>query len=311
MKKIYVVALIVIASVCEKAKGQTYVYHKFPDSAAVWNFHQIVVMSLCPPSGQRVDDYYSIIISGDTIISSKTYHKLTTPYVQVVPSTCASCCALATGYKGAVRQDTVAKKVFIVPPSNTSEQLLYDFTMLVGDTVKGFISSATGTTVSIVQSIDSVLVGSTYRKRWNINTCYFIYLIEGVGSTYGLIEPSPGCTVDFPSDSITCFKQNGLALYPNTATNCQLITSVNSIDKNSNQITIYPNPANGIINVKLGIMNETATIEIYNTIGECVHRQIVKSSNSQIDVSDLSEGVYNISLQSKEGTINKRIVIVK
>ncbi|MHB8403733.1 MAG: T9SS type A sorting domain-containing protein, partial [Bacteroidia bacterium] len=80
---------------------------------------------------------------------------------------------------------------------------------------------------------------------------------------------------------------------------------------NSNEISIYPNPAKGIMNVELGIMNETATIEIYNTIGECVHHQIVKSSNSQIDVSNLAEGIYNISISSNEGVVNKRLVIVR
>ena len=59
------------------ANGQTSVYHPFPDSNAVWNIH---FQLYCFANGTG-DENYSITISGDTLINSQTYHKLTTPYV--------------------------------------------------------------------------------------------------------------------------------------------------------------------------------------------------------------------------------------
>ncbi|MHB8261928.1 MAG: T9SS type A sorting domain-containing protein [Bacteroidia bacterium] len=81
----------------------------------------------------------------------------------------------------------------------------------------------------------------------------------------------------------------------------------------TNEVNIYPNPASQLLNLKISKFDNgnTNSVEIYNIIGECVHRQIVKSSNSQIDISDLSEGVYNLSLISNEGVVNKRVVITR
>lgn len=201
------------------AIGQTSVYHPFPDNNAVWNFH---FQANCFSMGDG-NDYYSINFSGDTLINSQTYHKLTTPFVETYST--GSCSGTLTGYKGAIRQDITAKKVFIVPPTETTEELLYDFNMQVGDTVKGYIATIYPPADTVI-SIDSVLVGSTYRKRWNINNCYNIYIIEGVGSTYGLLEISPDCMFDHADYSLTCFQQNGRPLYPDTITNCEPILSM-------------------------------------------------------------------------------------
>jgi len=162
---------------------------------------------MCFPIGGTIDSYYSVTISGDTLISSQIYHKLSTPFVQsIITGTCTP--YVNSGYDGAIRQDTANRTVFYVPPSDSLEQLLYDFNMQMGDTVKGFLESF-ASPADTVHSIDSVLVGTNYRKRWNINPWYNIYLIEGIGSTYGLIVPSPGFIVDFADYTLTCFTQNG------------------------------------------------------------------------------------------------------
>jgi hypothetical protein len=209
MKKLFLF-IATIASL--NAKSQTSVYHPFPDSSAIWNFE----CGLFCFMGSTVENY-SIVISGDTTINSVTYHKLTTPYIQAVML--GTCTANYAGYKGAFRNDVANKKVFYVPPSNSIEQLLYDFTMQVGDTVKGFLETFTFPS-DIVNSIDSVLVGSNYRKRWNIDPCYYVSIIEGIGSTYGLVQPSPGCFVDQANYWLTCFSQNNFTLYPDTTANC-------------------------------------------------------------------------------------------
>ena len=88
-------------------------------------------------------------------------------------------------------------------------------------------------------------------------------------------------------------------------------TSLDKITEINNQVTVYPNPANSIINLFINEFDNLAmnSLEIYNTIGECVYRQIIKSLNSQIDVGELAEGIYTISISSNEGLINKRLVI--
>jgi hypothetical protein len=49
---------------------------------------------------------------------------------------------------------------------------------------------------------------------------------------------------------------------------------------------------------------------MYDVNGKVVLSQTINGKTS-IDASSLNEGVYNISLQSNEGIINKRVVIVR
>lgn len=296
MKKILLLFSVLLVHF---ANGQTSVYHPFPDSNAVWNIHY---QFYCFSNG-TADEYYSITISGDTLINSQAYHKLTTPYVQSFST--GTCGGISTSYKGAIRQDTTNRKVFFVPPSSNTEQLLYDFTMQVGDTVRGYTAPIT-TQPDTVQSIDSVLVGSTYRKRWNINTCYNIHFIEGIGSTYGLMERSPGCITDQADYAITCFQQNGQTLYPNTTTNCQLITSVNSIDKILQQVNVFPNPSNGSFTVDYG--QSIKEIQLTDLLGNIILQQQTNNL-TKFSIGNLQSGTYILTLIDKDNrTTNRKII---
>lgn len=180
--------LVLLTLTAFSTSAQTSVYHPFPDSNACWNVN--MSQGMCFMGGFSSEDY-SLTFSGDTIIENQTYQKLVTPYVQI--SITGGCTQQNfPGYQGAIRQDIINKKVFFVPPAQSSELLLYDFTMETGDTIKGYLATF-NSPPDVVAEIDSVLIGDNYRKRWSINPCYDIYLIEGVGSTFGLLKPSPGC----------------------------------------------------------------------------------------------------------------------
>ena len=57
---------------------------------------------------------------------------------------------------------------------------------------------------------------------------------------------------------------------------------------------IYPNPTDGIINIKMAAFKEAT---IYNLSG----KRIMRSTDNRIDVSALSEGVYIIKLENRSG----------
>lgn len=120
--------------------AQTSVYHPFPDSNAVWNIESSFQCWTGIPA--TVYTYYSLTFGQDTIINSQVYHTLTVPFLLTDSTGCSSAGVTLDVYKGAIRQDTSLKKVFIVPPFNSTEQLLYDFTMQVGDTVKGYLENS-------------------------------------------------------------------------------------------------------------------------------------------------------------------------
>jgi uncharacterized repeat protein (TIGR03803 family) len=92
---------------------------------------------------------------------------------------------------------------------------------------------------------------------------------------------------------------------PSTA-GIQQVTSIN------NQISIYPNPSNGSFTIETNATTKQ-TIQIYDVNGQTVLSQSIngKATTTMIDVTSLNEGIYNISIISNEGVINKRVVIVK
>ena len=252
----YIIFTLVLLTKVLFAQIET--YHQFPDSNALWN---IVREDYGWPVNSI--EHYSIEIIGDTIINGSLYQKLFTPYIQPFDQS-----AVSLGYNGAIREDTINKKVFIIPPSESSEQLLYDFTMQVGDTVQGYIETYSDPKDTVI-SVDSILVGNNYRKRWNINAEYDISLIEGIGSTYGLIEKSPGQLIDCPNFWIICFKQNGMTIFPDTLTNCDLITSINNINKKK-FVVIYPNPSNGFLTIEFENYSLVKKIIITDLTGKTV-----------------------------------------
>jgi len=88
-------------------------------------------------------------------------------------------------------------------------------------------------------------------------------------------------------------------------------TDINQISKNENEITVYPNPNNGsfIIEFESGTALKQP-IQIYDMNGKLVLSQIINGKTS-IDASNLSEGVYNLTIISNEVVVNKRLIIVK
>ncbi|MFI5204640.1 MAG: T9SS type A sorting domain-containing protein [Flavobacteriales bacterium] len=276
-------------------------YHPFPDSNATWNYY---LDPNCMLMG-TVWEYYSVTYSGDTSINSQTYHKLTTPYIDAYFSGLCSPVTFFVGYRGAIRQDTLVKKVFFVAPGDTTEELLYDFTLQVGDTVQGYLTSPPYPNDTVI-SIDSVLIGSSYRKRWFINSCYPIYLIEGIGSTYGLIEYSPNCLPDAWTYSLTCFQQNGQTLYPNTSTTCELITSVNPANENENKITVFPNPSNGSVTVQFDQTIEI--IQLTDLTGKIILNQKLNSQTS-FQIDHLLSGTYILTTIDNKNRLSKFKII--
>jgi hypothetical protein len=281
------------------AHAQTSVYHSFPDSNAQWNF-QLSVMSC--------NENYSIVLSGDTTIKAKLYHKLAITGVQpIFPYPCNT-----KGYKGAIREDIPAKKVFIIPASDTTEHLLYDFNMNVGDTLKGYIRGFGFPNDYVVQSIDSVFVGTTYRKRWNFANClggyYRVSIIEGIGSLHGLYETFYGCVIDMPEYELLCFKQDGQTLYPNMTTACNLITSINTTNLLSeNEIKVYPNPSNGYVNVQCNGIS-VREIKLTDMFGREVYHQQNFVQN-EIQIHQLSSGAYILTVvDDKNRMTNTKII---
>ena len=93
--------------------------------------------------------------------------------------------------------------------------------------------------------------------------------------------------------------------------NTAALTSVTNTENPSNQIKIFPNPNNGKFNVQMSKF-ENIKMEIYNVFGECIDKQIFKSANEQIDLSNVSDGIYFLRMTSEQGaTYSQKFIISK
>ena len=177
------------------------------------------------------------------------------------------------------------KKVFFYYASANSECLLYDFGLTVGDSLGGGCFGFSPCT--IVTSIDSILVGSNYRKKFNLSSASYS-IIEGIGSTSGLLEPL--CPFEY-SGTLICFTQNGQTLFPDTTTSCEIITHINEI-KYLSAFTIFPNPFYTFTTLQVSIEFVNSEVIIYDTYGKIVKQQMIHDKTVIINRNGLGNGIY-------------------
>lgn len=90
-----------------------------------------------------------------------------------------------------------------------------------------------------------------------------------------------------------------------------LISDVAEHD-NNRLLTIFPNPASDIITLNIDTKNNSAlTMDIYTITGELVRAETLKQNQQQVTISDLSNGIYLVSIKSNELTETKKLVIQK
>lgn len=110
------------------------------------------------------------------------------------------------------------------------------------------------------------------------------------GTYVVIVTDSLGC-----SDSISVFVDN-----------------VSSVLENNGKgnITLFPNPSDGLFNVNLSNYSNT-TIEVVDVIGNIIAVVQNPGNSNRIDISDESAGVYLVKITSREKLITRRIVVRK
>lgn len=298
MKKlISFLTLIVLVNV---AMGQNYI--PLPLDSAVWrvDYNYTDAQGGCA----QCTIPYQYITNGDTIIQSVTYTKIKETGFQ----TCGvyGCNAHRwNGYKGAIRQDTLGKKIFIIWANDTIEKTLYDFTQNVGATINSVLNGVCET--RIIESIDSILIGTTYHKRFNTDfPC--TSLIEGIGSTHGLLDPF--CCFEWGS-ILNCVSHFNQTIYSNSGTSCAIvpdnINEISLIDA-----TVSPNPFRESFEIKLPKPFENVELTIYDLLS----RQQFKKKYTKIETikvirNDLTTGIYFYQLVSENKIISTGKIIAE
>lgn len=280
--------------------AQEYEYVSFPDSGAIWS--EVYYPSIS--DGERIS-YERFALSGqDTVINTKTYKKLYLFYDTVFRKDNAICI-------GGIREDGL-KKVYFIGDSALhefkpfdvvfhagEELLLYDFSLNVGDTIRqGNFDWL------IVQKIDTMAIGNTYRKIFHFENIWWVKWIEGIGNIKGLLFTSDALPTNGTDGDLICFKQNNTILYFNDYYDqCMPLIGGNKvIEKDISSINTYPNPVtNGFIHFELGEI-QPENIEIYDCLGhivDCIH--CARESSIIHSTEKYPPGIYFYLVTNQEG----------
>lgn len=89
------------------------------------------------------------------------------------------------------------------------------------------------------------------------------------------------------------------------------VTGINSVEASTPTCTIYPNPANGVVNIKMNSNSALTYYSVYNVLGEIVRQGEFKGASTSIPLNEFSDGVYLLKLQTGSHYIAQKLVVNK
>jgi len=81
------------------------------------------------------------------------------------------------------------------------------------------------------------------------------------------------------------------------------------INDNDNNVSIYPNPANNVINVNAS--SNINTVEVFNMMGQKVAAFDANNTTANINVSALANGIYTMRITTENGVYNQKITVAR
>lgn len=182
---------------------------------------------------------------------------------------------------------------------DSDEQLSYNFSAEVGDTLFPKYDKNTAFVVTNVENI-STLDGISRRKLSLDKICAFmkfpITWIEGIGETKKSDGLELGCIIFDPEPQFNCFTTNNKLVYSNSF----CYTSVKDVNRQSS-ISLLPNP---VID-QLQIMGNTASIaslQISDLSGRILKNKVLHDDTT-INVETIPLGIYFCKILFLDGQV--------
>ena len=291
--------------------AQAWIYHPMPSNNAVWHCTSSYYDQSSNQYTYYTDEYF---INGDTTIAGRAYHQIfdyhevrygTPPWLPPAYS--------SYGYCSAIREDSV-KRVYVYAYGGNptpSDMLLYDFNLQVGDTLPPSINDNNRDTI---RSIDSVLVGNNYHKRFNLSPTFGNCtgsIIEGVGNTLGLLYWLH-CP-EFGAGNLDCFTHYDSISYPSVSSGgyiCPLIALGIYKTTVENNITISPNPFTSQTTISFSTEQRNTTIKIMDVVGKEIKTINFTGKQYIIEKGTMQSGVYFVQIaDANKNVVNRKVVV--
>jgi hypothetical protein len=142
---------------------------------------------------------------------------------------------------------------------------------------------------------NGVLVGTS---PFNLFTAYdadYFYL----GSSFGDMNSFNGSVDDLKIYNYPLTQTEITNLYNNNT------LSTSDFNQNNLEVALYPNPVQDILSINT--VNAIKSVEVYNLQGQ----KVLVSNQSQINLSNLSAGMYMVRIEDENNAVNTKRIIKK
>jgi hypothetical protein len=288
-------SLVVVVSVLlmNSIYGQS--YHRLIQPNKSWD----ILHCSNPPGICNYTSGYRYYFMGDTVISGITYNTVYTHDIRnIYPGPYCPPYGIDTSSTSPVwwismREDTLTRKVYMYDHTRQMEDLMYDFTLQPGDTLKSFYSG-----FPVVLDVhDTILLSGDTVKFFGLDLAMPMNYIEGIGGSQGICGPL------FPFEGCAdqkCVTENGTHLWGNEC--FPFLTSISQHIEYDKKIEIFPNPTMEFIELK-----RNSDTEILISIFDMTGRPIMTSTSFEksvlIDISTLPAGSYIYTLLESDQQI--------
>ena len=203
-------------------------------------------------------------------------------------------------------------RVYYKLNADDKEYLLYDFDLDVNETVTCGLNlnnpEAVNEVEFRVEEIDSVKFEDGKHKRLRMkfwpnpespDDAFYMDWIEGIGSTTHPFYPSISLGVPGSTSELLCYHRDGAKVYQNPGySNCDVTTGLGHALSDSDDYVIRPSKDVLKIESRNGRIS-WFLYKIFNTTGKLLKEG--ETESGMVNISDLTPGVYIISLEDKEG----------
>lgn len=150
---------------------------------------------------------------------------------------------------------------------------------------------------------DTIAYGASYfnsmEHSWFYTTTYLDY-VSGNNPDSAIIVVSSSSSVP----------QNGSYIYIDNLQFNGTVTGIEENLLNSNSVSIFPNPSEGIVNVSINSgVGFPMELIIYDCLGKSISKTLLSNQNNILNVSGLNKGIYTLQVNNKNQVLNNKLII--
>ena len=207
---------------------------------------------------------------------------------------------------GFIREDTTNQKVYLFNNYSKTDQLLYDFSLVKGDSilVRDSVVFAKVDTViyepfgNSKDTVKQICFNKFYTHRW----------IKGIGSSRGILNGLQSFYTTGAYYYLLCYYENETMVYSNSKFNdCFLTTATRELPVSSALIRAFQS-TKGKLTVELN-KAKSGTIYLYNTMGQLYKTEIITERLNTISLP--GNGIFIYRFKSENGEIKSGKIIIR